>query len=144
MFLSRGDHSGTHERELLIWKLAGLKPKGEWYLKSGSGAYNTLLMAEEEGAYTLVDLATYLHMKREGLIRSLTLLYEGHDEILINVYSVYYSTRCTEGEAKDLASVLVEASPSVIESLGSEEGYKPYYSPKGVNLDELWAKLAGA
>src|SRR5438034_10557056 len=39
IFVSRGDQSGTHQREQLLWKRAGLPspPRGEWYIESGQG-----------------------------------------------------------------------------------------------------------
>jgi tungstate transport system substrate-binding protein len=59
-FVSRGDKSGTHVRELAMWAAAGVKPEdGKWYLKSGTGMGQTLMIASEKTAYTLADSATW-------------------------------------------------------------------------------------
>ncbi|MEM3831969.1 MAG: substrate-binding domain-containing protein [Sulfolobales archaeon] len=91
-FVSRGDMSGTNVRELQLWKLAGLNPEGEqWYLKSSQGMAQTLLMAENLGAYTLTDKGTYLSLVKQGRLRDLTVLLEDPKHLL-NVYSIYIST----------------------------------------------------
>jgi tungstate transport system substrate-binding protein len=62
-FLSRGDGSGTHERELSLWKLAGITPEWEKYLESGQGMGPTLVMADEMNAYTITDEGTWFTQK---------------------------------------------------------------------------------
>ena len=84
LFLSRGDGSGTHKKELALWQEAGIQPEGAWYQESGQGMGATLKIASEKGAYTLTDRATYLAM-RGGL--DLVVWVEG-DERLFNVYHV--------------------------------------------------------
>jgi tungstate transport system substrate-binding protein len=60
-FLSRGDESGTHVRELAVWDEAGFDPAGEsWYRKSAAGQGQSLLVASEKRAYTLVDSSTFV------------------------------------------------------------------------------------
>lgn len=59
-FVSRGDDSGTHTREKQLWKKAGIKPHGDWYLEAGRGMGEVLTMADERGGYTLSDRGTYL------------------------------------------------------------------------------------
>ena len=83
-FVSRGDESGTHIKELSIWEKAGVKPEGDWYLSAGQGMGAVLTMANEQRAYTLSDRATYL-ARRDGL--DLDILVEG-DPILYNQYGV--------------------------------------------------------
>lgn len=58
-FVSRGDDSGTHKKELLLWKAAKVQPQGTWYLSAGQGMSEVLLMASERTAYTLSDRSTY-------------------------------------------------------------------------------------
>ena len=65
-FLSRGDQSGTHERERSIWKEAGIEPAGEWYRALGSGMGEVLTHANLVSGYTLTDRGTFLHL-RENL-----------------------------------------------------------------------------
>ena len=59
-FISRGDKSGTHNKELAIWKAAGIEPQGDWYVISGAGMGAVITMADEKQAYTLADRATWL------------------------------------------------------------------------------------
>ena len=58
LFVSRGDDSGTHMKELSIWQTAGLDPAGEWYLEAGQGMGSTLMLASERRAYVLTDRST--------------------------------------------------------------------------------------
>lgn len=63
-FASRGDNSGTHNKETGIWEAAGIDPTGaDWYNSLGSGMGDTLTKANELGAYVLTDKATFLSMK---------------------------------------------------------------------------------
>jgi tungstate transport system substrate-binding protein len=84
-FVSRGDDSGTHKKELQLWKTAGVLPSGTWYLESGTGMEATLRIASEKLAYCLVDRATWLAHARET--DALAVLVEG-DAPLFNPYSV--------------------------------------------------------
>jgi len=83
-FVSRGDKSGTHVLELGLWKLAGVEPKGAWYIESGQGMGQTLVIANERAAYTLTDRATFLAFQQRV---KLPILVE-KDRLLLNVYSV--------------------------------------------------------
>lgn len=62
-FLSRGDDSGTHKKEISIWESLSVKPEGNWYVKAGTGMGAVLKMASEKKLYTLTDRATYLSLK---------------------------------------------------------------------------------
>lgn len=85
-FVSRGDDSGTHNKEKSVWASATVDPKGQsWYLSVGQGMGETLKVAMEKKGYTLVDRATWL-TSAAGL-PDLTLLVEG-DKKLFNPYSV--------------------------------------------------------
>jgi len=84
-FLSRGDKSGTHTKELAIWKAAAIEPAGEWYLSTGQGMGELLSMADEMQGYTLSDRATYLARSKQGL--KLVVLVEG-EKALFNPYGV--------------------------------------------------------
>jgi len=85
VFVSRGDDSGTHKKELSLWKGADVVPTGKpWYQESGQGMGATLLMASEKAGYTLTDRATYLAQK--GNVK-LDILSEG-DKPLLNIYHV--------------------------------------------------------
>lgn len=82
VFVSRGDDSGTHKKELELW--GGVAPEWEGYLEVGQGMEATLLIADERRGYTLTDRGTFL-AAGEGL--ELNVLYEG-DEALFNPYHV--------------------------------------------------------
>ena len=84
-FISRGDNSGTHNKELNIWESAEIEPAGDWYQEAGQGMGAVLTIANELHAYTLTDRATYLARLEEGL--DLPILVEG-DEALFNPYGV--------------------------------------------------------
>ena len=88
-FISRGDNSGTHQKELAIWEQAGVQPQGHWYLSIGSGMGEALVQSGQQGAYTLSDRGTYLAL-RENL--ALDVLLEGPvkggDALLFNPYGV--------------------------------------------------------
>jgi len=62
-FLSRGDDSGTNEKELDVWEKAGVRPSGSWYRETGKGMGDTLVQANQTGGYTLADRGTYLSMR---------------------------------------------------------------------------------
>jgi len=85
VFVSRGDDSGTHKKELWLWRHAEVHPSGTWYMESGSGMEATLRIANEKRAYCLVDRGTWLAHHRE--IDALAVLVEG-DAQLFNPYSV--------------------------------------------------------
>ena len=59
-FISRGDDSGTHKKELELWQGAGINPQGKWYLSVGQGMGQILQIANEKLAYTLSDRGTWL------------------------------------------------------------------------------------
>ncbi len=85
-FISRGDNSGTHSKELSIWSKATISPTREsWYVSAGQGMGAVLQMAEEKEAYTLSDRGTYMARTAEGY--SLPILLEG-DKVLFNPYHV--------------------------------------------------------
>lgn len=84
-FVSRGDDSGTHVKELEIWTEAALEPAGAWYISAGQGMGETLLMTHELQGFTLTDRGTYIALKAQGT--DLLIVIEG-DRILANPYGV--------------------------------------------------------
>lgn len=84
-FVSRGDSSGTHERERALWRAAGIDPDGQaWYIESGADQTTTLHIADERRAYALADLPTMVRIPGLGLRR----LFDA-DSVLINRYTLY-------------------------------------------------------
>src|SRR6266540_1331458 len=74
-FISRGDDSGTHQKEKELWQVAGIKPAGTWYIESGQGMGEVITMATERRGYTLADRATF-SAYRQGKT-DLKVLFEG-------------------------------------------------------------------
>jgi tungstate transport system substrate-binding protein len=93
-FASRGDDSGTHAKEVVLWRQAGLSPAASdaWYAALGQGMGATLRYADEMGAYTLTDRGTFL--AQQDTLPNLRLLLGGaeigdnDDPQLLNPYSV--------------------------------------------------------
>jgi tungstate transport system substrate-binding protein len=83
-FLSRGDDSGTHKKELHLWKQAGVTPNKASYRELGQGMGKTLQAANELQAYTMIDRGTWLSYN--GKV-DLDILFEGVPP-LFNQYSV--------------------------------------------------------
>ncbi len=86
-FVSRGDDSGTHKKELRLWRAAGVdvvKASGTWYRETGSGMGATLNTASAMQAYVLADRGTWLSFKNRA---SLRIVVEG-DKRLFNPYGV--------------------------------------------------------
>ena len=83
-FVSRGDDSGTHKKELALWRAAGIRPSGYWYREAGQGMGRVLQMANELDAYTLADRGTWLAFRDRSDLR---VLVEG-DPRLFNPYHI--------------------------------------------------------
>ena len=84
LFVSRGDRSGTHVKETMLWGRVGRPPDPSWYRESGQGMSATLQIAAELGAYTITDVGTFLAHKSP---LDLQILIED-DDILLNPYHV--------------------------------------------------------
>jgi tungstate transport system substrate-binding protein len=87
IFASRGDDSGTHKKELSLWKAAGVDVKaasGDWYRETGSGMGATLNTGVGMGAYVLTDRATWISFKNKGDFK---IAVEG-DKALFNQYGI--------------------------------------------------------
>ena len=83
-FISRGDNSGTDQKEQLFWKSAGIKPAGAAYVSAGLGMGEVLTMAAELQAYTLTDRATYnAYRNKTGLVIAV----QG-DPLMFNPYGI--------------------------------------------------------
>lgn len=114
-FISRGDESGTHKKEKDLWKLANIEPQGkEWYKEVGQGMGATLTMANEEGAYTLVDSGTWYAYQDKV---NMKIVLEG-DPALFNPYGVIAVN------PEKHPNVAYNAAMAFIEFITSEEGQK--------------------
>jgi len=84
LFVSRGDDSGTHKKELSVWAKHGIKPEGSWYREVGLGMGRALQIADELRAYILTDKGTWLALKKQ---LSLPIHVQGADDGR-NVYGI--------------------------------------------------------
>ncbi len=126
-FISRGDDSGTHKKELDLWREAGLTPSGTWYVVSGQGMGETLTMASEEQAYTLSDRGTFLAM-RDRL--DLVIVREG-DAGLVNQYGVIPVTRARNREGATAFARWITGTEAqrLIASFGTGRYGEPLFKP---------------
>lgn len=134
-FVSRGDESGTHTKELGIWEKAGIDPAGEgWYQESGQGMGATLGIASEKQGYTLSDRGTYLAQKAD---HDLDLLLEG-DAALFNIYHVIvvnpekHSKVNVEAARAFAAFITSAATQDVIRDFGVEDYGEPLFVPEAL------------
>ncbi|MEE9285976.1 MAG: substrate-binding domain-containing protein, partial [Dehalococcoidia bacterium] len=133
-FVSRGDSSGTHIRELALWGQAGIDPAGQsWYQESGAGQGQSLLVTSDKGAYTLVDSSTFA-VFQERLELELE-LYVSDEEP--NQYSVIRVNpekhNVNEAEALAFAEFLTSpAAQRIIAEFGREEYGESLFMPAGV------------
>jgi len=130
-FVSRGDNSGTHMKEKEIWAKTGLTPAGKWYIESGTGMGQTLLIAEEKQAYVLTDRGTFL-AHRERL--TLELLVSG-DAIFQNPYHVMqvnpakHQNVNARGAERFVRFMLSRAAQDEIEKFGIDKHGEPLFFP---------------
>ena len=137
-FVSRGDDSGTHAKEKLIWSEAGfdyeeVRNSGAWYVEAGKGMGPTLLMANEMGAYTMADISTFLayNLKRGLDIEPLV----DKDSIFLNVYAAIAINPETHPKAKiDIANQFInwlisEEVQGIIETYGTAEYGRSLFFP---------------
>ncbi len=118
-FASRGDNSGTHNKETGIWEAAELDPTGEsWYVSVGSGMGDTLTKANEMNVYTLTDKATFLSMKES--LPNLTILKEEADDMK-NTYSLLGVNPEAEAFAGTEVKINTEGAKALIDWLLSDE-----------------------
>lgn len=130
-FVSRGDDSGTHKKELSIWKEAGIEPSGAWYNSVGKGMGDTFRMADEMKGYTLIDRATYLANKGNY---SLEPMVEG-DKVLFNPYGVIavnpekYDNVNYEGAEAFISWLVSDETQELIGKFGVDEYGQSLFIP---------------
>jgi tungstate transport system substrate-binding protein len=129
-FASRGDGSGTHQREQALWKAAGIETSG-FLLAASAGMGKTLELASREGAFALSDRSTFF--ARRGDL-DLAIVFQGDDE-LRNVYSVIEAAAGRDGVDAGGARSLAEfvRSPegrAVIGVFGVKTLGEPLFTPE--------------
>ena len=143
-FISRGDDSGTHKKELSLWEKAGLDPKGKpWYEEAGQGMAPTLQIANQRNAYILCDKATYLFSKENV---ELVVIVEDDPDFL-NVYSVMlvnpdkFDMVNADGAKAFFDFVISEEVQKLIGEFGVEEFGQALFVPDaGKTYEELGMK----
>ena len=128
-FVSRGDNSGTHIRELQIWKSLDVNPEDNAnYIEVGQGMGATLGMAVEMDAFTLTDRATWLAYPNTG---NLIIVCEG-DELLLNPYGVMIvsATEHPEGAQAFIDWITSPATQQLISTFGVAEFGQPLFFPE--------------
>jgi tungstate transport system substrate-binding protein len=112
LFISRGDNSGTHVKEMDLWKEAKLTPEGNWYNvweDGDKGNAATLRYTNEQQAYTIIDRATYLTLKDEI---NLVVLVEGHESLLNFITLIPVSPKKFPQVKHDMAMDFVDYATS--------------------------------
>jgi tungstate transport system substrate-binding protein len=112
-FLSRGDNSGTHKKEMAIWKKANIKPSGKWYIITKDFMMATLKRADKENGYFMVDSSTWVAGRKK--LSNTKVLFKG-DPFLINVY---HALCLPDGETDGQ-----QYASKFIDFVSSEEGQK--------------------
>lgn len=131
-FVSRGDDSGTHKKELALWKDSTLDPEtlGETYIEAGQGMGATLQIASEKKGYTLTDRATFLAQKKN--MPDTEILVEG-DESLLNIYHVMqvnndkHEKVNAEGAKAFVDFMVAEDTKKIIKEFGADEYGQPLF-----------------
>jgi tungstate transport system substrate-binding protein len=126
-FVSRGDDSGTHKRELAIWREASVSPEGAWYLSVGQGMGDSLRLASEKGAYILSDRATYLATRADLVLE---VLFE-EDPLLYNQYGVVTVADATNAEGADAFASWITSGEAqgIIGEFGWDEYGRALFTP---------------
>ncbi|WP_414469797.1 substrate-binding domain-containing protein [Methanobacterium sp. ACI-7] len=139
-FVSRGDDSGTHAREKKVWNSSGIdinKTKGSWYVESGKGMGDTLIIANEKNAYTISDSGTFLTFTKEGKIKLVPLVTAGKD--LLNVYTAIpvnpqKHPKTNVDGANNFVNFLVSPEgQQIIANFGKDKFGQPLFTPVPTN-----------
>ncbi len=141
-FVSRGDDSGTHAREKILWDSAGIdyeevSTSGAWYVEAGQGMGPTLRMTDEMRGYTLCDTSTFAAYRSD--LDLVPIIEEG--DVLLNVYAailvnpaVHPNTNCEM--AADFVNYLVsDEGQDLIAEYGTETIGKPLFNPARGNCE---------
>jgi tungstate transport system substrate-binding protein len=121
-FFSRGDNSGTHKKEMGIWKKAEIKPQGDWYVVTKDFMTATLKRANQEKGYFMVDSSTWVAEKKD--VPNLKILFKG-DKLLVNTYhALCQPAGATSGAATAAKFIDFVASPqgqNIIQAYGKNK-----------------------
>jgi len=121
-FFTRGDNSGTHKKELAIWKQATIEPAGSWYVVTKDFMMATLMRADAEQGYFMTDSSTYVAAMKN--LKNVKILFRG-DPFLINTYHALASAPGAT-PASDTAAAFIDfvssgSGQQVIRDYGTAE-----------------------
>jgi tungstate transport system substrate-binding protein len=121
-FFSRGDNSGTHKKEMAVWKQAGIQPAGDWYRVTQTFMMATLKQANEQNGYFMTDSSTWVAAKKD--MNNLEILFRG-DPFLINTYHTLCQPEgATAGQpyaAKFIDFIVSQEGQDLIRNYGVKE-----------------------
>ena len=128
-FVTRGDNSGTHVKEMDIWKQAGVVPEGSWYIVTKDFMTASLKRANAENAYFMSDSSTWVAEK--SIAPNLQVLYRG-DKFLVNTYDALVApVGTTPGQvtaAKFIDFVASDAGQKIMRDYGKNKYSEPLYN----------------
>ncbi len=134
-FISRGDKSGTHQKEMDIWKKAGIVPEGNWYIVTNDFMTASLKRANAENAYFMTDSSTWVAEK--DIAPNLQILYRG-DKYLVNTYDALAApegaTANRDLAVKFIQFVASDEGQTIIRNYGKSKYKEPLYN------DAMYAK----
>ena len=134
-FISRGDNSGTHQKEMDIWKKAGINPDGTWYIVTNDFMTASLKKANAEDAYFMTDSSTWVAEK--DIAPKLQILYRG-DPFLVNTYDALAApvgaTANRDIAVKFIQFVSSNEGQKIIHDYGKSKYKEPLYN------DAVYAK----
>ncbi|MHB8842434.1 MAG: ABC transporter substrate-binding protein [Candidatus Aquicultor sp.] len=133
-FVSRGDDSGTHKKELKIWEKAGIKPQGDWYIKTGQGMAATIRIANEKQGYTLSDRGTFL-VQKDNIDLGIVL---EKSKDLLNPYGVIavnpdkFPKVNSDGATQFIDFITSSEGQKIIAEFGKDKYGQPLFIPDAV------------
>lgn len=134
-FISRGDKSGTHQKEMDIWKKAGVVPEGNWYIVTNDFMTASLKRANADKAYFMTDSSTWVAEK--NIAPELQILYRG-DPYLVNTYDALVApvgaTENRDIAAKFIQFVASDEGQAIIRNYGKSQYKEALYN------DAVYAK----
>jgi tungstate transport system substrate-binding protein len=128
-FISRGDKSGTHQKEMEIWKKADVTPEGSWYIVTNDFMTASLKKANAENAYFMTDSSTWVAEK--DVAPNLQILYRG-DKFLVNTYDALAApadtTQNREIAVKFIQFVASDEGQAIIRNYGKSKYKEALYN----------------
>ena len=128
-FISRGDNSGTHQKEMDIWKKTGITPNGSWYIVTNDFMTASLKKANAEDAYFMTDSSTWVAEK--DIAPNLQILYRG-DPFLVNTYDALAApvgaTANRDIAVKFIQFVSSNEGQKIIRDYGKSKHREPLYN----------------